>query len=203
MHYLEIYKIRMGRNLTMGLNNKVGNNLKKGEVIMSITVNVDYMINKAVKEAIKQFNKERIQEKSRKVFHNTRLLLLHYNDLNEHVKNAIDSANKIKTNCMELDNLNKDEIYILSLKRSKIKTLIMLAHIDMSMEVLKQKQIKLCALEKYEALEMFYLGKLSYDEIIKHFNCGVNTPRRWINDMINELSILLFGIDGMKSGVVY
>lgn len=53
---------------------------------------------------------------------------------------------------MELDNLDKDEIYILSIKRSKIKTLIMIAHIDMAMEALKQKQIKLRASEKYETL---------------------------------------------------
>lgn len=169
---------------------------------MSSKLNTEETINKAVKQAIKEFDKEKRQEQKKKVFHNTKLLLKHYNDLRQHVENAIDDVRRLETDLEELGGLEKDELYILSIKRSKSKTLIMIAHIDMAMEVLRQKQIKLCSLEKYETLRMFYIDEVSYEEIVKHFNCGVNTPRRWINDMINELSILLFGIDGLKLDVV-
>lgn len=169
---------------------------------MKSQVNIDDTIKKAAKEAIKEYDKERKQEQKKKVFHNTKLLLKHYNDLKQHVENAIDDVKRLEGDLEGLGDLEKDELYILSIKRSKSKTLIMIAHIDMAMEVLRQKQIKLCALEKYETLRMFYIDEVSYEEIVKHFNCGVNTPRRWINDMINELSILLFGIDGLKIDVV-
>jgi beta-phosphoglucomutase-like phosphatase (HAD superfamily) len=169
---------------------------------MSNKLNTEETINKAVKQAIKEFDKEKRQEQKKKVFHNTKLLLKHYNDLKQHVENAIDDVRRLETDLEELGDLEKDELYILSIKRSKSKTLIMIAHVDMAMDTLRQKQIKLCSIEKYQALKMFYIDELSYEDIVKHFNCGVNTPRRWMNDMINELSILLFGIDGLKLDVV-
>ncbi|WP_241428215.1 helix-turn-helix domain-containing protein [Clostridium sp. DJ247] len=43
---------------------------------------------------------------------------------------------------------------------------------------------------------------MTYEEIAETLNCGVNTPRRWINEMINELGVLLFGIDGLKLDIV-
>lgn len=170
--------------------------------IKSSNVNIDEVIKSAAKEAVKEYDKEQKEKQKKTVFHNTRLLLKHYNDLKSHLNKAIDDVSKLETDLIELDDIDRDELYILSIKRSKAKTLIMIAHIDMAMETLKQKQIKLCSTEKYEALKMFYINEVSYDEIVKHFNCGVNTPRRWMNEMINELSILLFGIDGMKLDMV-
>lgn len=165
--------------------------------------NIDEIIEKATKKAIKEFNKERIQDSKDKIFHNTKLLLENYNELKEHVNNAIDDAGKLKEEyLMELDTSQKDEIYILSIKRSKSKTLIMIAHIDMAMNILKKKQKKLGTIEKYNVLEMFYFQKVTYDDIVKKINCGINTPRRWINEMIKELGILLFGVEGIKFEVV-
>jgi hypothetical protein len=169
-------------------------------------LNIEETINKAAKEsakqAIKEFDKEKRQEQKKKVFHNTRLLLKHYNDLKQHVDNAIDDVTRLESDLVDLGDIERDELYILSIKRSKSKTLIMIAHIDMAMNILRQKQIKLSSTEKYETLIMFYIDEVSYEDIVKHFNCGINTPRRWINDMVNELSILLFGIDGLKLDMV-
>lgn len=166
-------------------------------------VNVDELISKAAKEAIKEYDKEKKQEQRKKVFHNTRLLLSHYNDLKSHVENAIDDINKLKNHeIRESDFLDADksadELYILSIKRSKTKTLIMISHIDMALEILKQKQYKACSIEKYEALKMYYIDEMTYEDLQEYFKCGINTPRRWINEMVKELSILLFGIDGLK-----
>jgi len=159
---------------------------------------IDEVISRATKAAIKEFDKEKKMEQKKKTFHNTKLLLAHYNDLKEHVRNAIDDVNKLEGDLLDLGDLERDELYILSIKRSKAKTLIMIAHIDMSLETLRQKQIKLCAIEKYEALKMYFIDEMTYEEIQEKFTCGVNTPRRWVNEMINKLSILLFGVDGIK-----
>ena len=161
-------------------------------------INIDEVICKATKEAIKEFNKERIEKDKKKVFHNTKLLLKHYNDLKEHVNNAIDDANKLEQDLIDIDELERDELYILSIKRSKSKTLIMIAHIDMAMELLKKKQYKLCSIEKYLALEKYYLYEKTFEEVAEELNCGVITARRWVNEMVNELGIFLFGVDGIK-----
>lgn len=169
---------------------------------VSKIINVDETINKAVKQAIKEYDKEKLQEQKKKVFHNTRLLLKHYNDLKSHVENAIDDVKRLENDLEDLGDLDRDELYILSIKKSKSKTLIMIAHIDMSMEILKQKQYKLCSSEKYEALRNYFIEEKTYEEIAELLNCGVVTARRWVNEMINELSIYLFGIDGLKLDVV-
>lgn len=166
------------------------------------TVNIDETIKKAAKEAIKEFDKEKKEENRKKVFHNTRLLLRHYNDLVSHVNNAIDDVNKLEQDLEDMEELDRDELYILSIKKSKSKTLIMIAHIDMALELLKKKQYKLCSPEKYRALELFYLKEKTYEDVAGKLNCGVVTARRWINEMINELSIYLFGIEGLKLDMI-
>lgn len=106
---------------------------------MKSSVNIN-----AAKEAIKQYDKEQKEKQKKTVFHNTRLLLKHYNDLKSHLDNAIDDINSLKN----YEILTSD-------------------YIDMDMEILKQKQIKLCSTEKYESLKMFYIDEVSYDDIGK------------------------------------
>ncbi|MBU5677894.1 hypothetical protein KQI88_15865 [Alkaliphilus sp. MSJ-5] len=152
---------------------------------------------KLVKEAIKEFKIENQKQEKKQVYHNTRLLLRHYNDLQEHILDAVDNINQMECD-IDIHELNEDDLYILSIKQSKVKTLIMLAHIDVSLEKLKQKQIKLGTVEKYRALEMFYFQGKTYEQIQEELHCGLGTPGRWVNQMVNQLSIYLFGIDGLK-----
>lgn len=165
-------------------------------------INVEELISKATKEAIKEYDKEKRQEQRKKVFHNTRLLLSHYNDLKSHVKNAISDATRLETDLIDIGEIDHDELYILSIKKSKTKTLIMIAHIDVAMETLGSKQHKLCSPEKYEALKMFFIDEMTYEKVAEQLSCSVITARRWINEMINELSINLFGIEGMKLDMI-
>ena len=48
--------------------------------------NTDEIIRLVAKEAIKEFDKEQKEKKKKKVFHNTKLLLKHYNSLKTHVR---------------------------------------------------------------------------------------------------------------------
>ena len=36
---------------------------------------------------------------------------------------------------------------------------------------------------------------MSYGEIAEELNTGVNTPRRWINGVLDKLSVLLWGLE--------
>ncbi|WP_443660665.1 hypothetical protein [Clostridium algidicarnis] len=165
---------------------------------METSFNIDELISRVTKEAIKEYDKEQRYKQKKNVYHNTRLLLKHYKDLKEHSEKA---KFYIESEDIEEEN-EEDRAYILSIRRSKLRTIIMVSHIDMAMDTLKDKEYKLVSSEKYEALRMFYIEGVPYEQIVKHFNCGVNTPRRWINEMIKELSILLFGIDGLKLDMV-
>lgn len=165
---------------------------------MKEKVNIDQTINKAVREAIREYDKEKRIEQKKKVFHNTKLLLKHYSDLKSHVDNAIDDVNGLEGNLLDIGELETDELYVHSIKKSKCRTLAMIAHIDMSMEQLKKKQYKLCSIEKYQALIKYFFEEKTYEKIAEELNCGVATVRRWVNEMINELSVLLFGVDGLK-----
>ena len=165
-------------------------------------INVEELINKAASkaatEAVKEFRMKERQENSKNTLHNTRLLLKKYNELVDNVENSIDRVNQLDDNPIDYDDLDEDKLYIKSIKKSKIKTLIMIAHIDKAMETLKENQIKKGTVEKYEVLEEFYLKGVKYDDIVQLHYCGVNTPRRWMAEMVEDLSILLFGIDGVR-----
>lgn len=166
-----------------------------------INNDMDIAIKRAVREAIREYDKEKTIEQKRKVFHNTRLLMYNYNNLKDHAIKGIDSL-KFAIDNGDYSELSEDDIYILSIKRSKAKTLVMIAHIEMALQELKKKQLKENTLEKYLALEMFFIQEMTYEDIQEKLNCGKNTPSRWINQMINKLSVLLFGIDGLKLDMV-
>lgn len=162
--------------------------------------NINDLIDQSTYRAIKLYAKEQAMTQSKSVLHNTKLLLRHYNDLQEHALKAVGTINELNFD-ITIDEMDKDDLYILSIKKSKVKTLIMIAHVDAALASLKQKQAKLCMPEKYEALEMFYIKGVPYADIQEKLRCSKNTPARWINQMLNELSILLFGIDGIRDMV--
>lgn len=159
---------------------------------------INKVVEKIVKVAIKEYDKEQQEEKKKKVLHNTKLLMTHYNDLKDHVLNSISDLSQLESSNFNVDNLYEDDLYILSIKRSKTKTMIMIAHIDAAMNILKSQQIKAGTLEKYNALEKHFIYGETYEKISEDLNCGVITSRRWVNEMLGKLGIFLFGIDGIK-----
>ena len=162
-------------------------------------INIDETISRVVKTAIKEYNKEQKAENRKNVFHNTKLLMKHYNDLKSHVDNAISDVTQLEDDKLELGGMyEEDELYILSIKKSKAKSLIMIAHIDTAMKTLYKENKRKGTSEKYEALKKYFIDGKSYEDIAEQLNCGVNTPRRWINEMINELGVYLFGIECIK-----
>lgn len=152
-----------------------------------------------IKEALREFRQEEKETKKREAFQNTKLLMANYNDFKAHVKNAISEVGEINNAFKDIDisELDKDELYVLSIKRSKTKTMIMIAHIDSALCTLRNKQKKLHSLDKYKAFEKFYMQEKSHEKISEELNCSVSTTKRWINEMTRNLGIYLFGADGI------
>ena len=166
---------------------------------MSEHINVDESMVQVVKIAIEEYEKRQNKKIEKKSFHNTELLMKNYNDFMKHVNFSISDINDVQRIVkLDLKENECDELFILSIKQSKAKTLIMTSHIEKSLELLEKEQKKEGTLEKYRALEMYYVDGKSYEKISEELNCGINTPKRWITQMIKRLGIYLFGIDGIK-----
>ena len=63
--------------------------------------------------------------------------------------------------------------------------------------------------EKYKVIEMLHLNpelqELPWGErvlvVAEKLNCVDRTVRRWRNEMVKELSVFLFGVEGLKLAI--
>lgn len=82
-------------------------------------INIDEVISKATKEAIREYDKEKSIIQKDKRLHNTRLLMKNYNKLKEHIENVNVDLD------IEVDNVD-DEVWITSITRTKLRTMKMM-----------------------------------------------------------------------------
>ncbi|WP_321833616.1 hypothetical protein [Clostridium butyricum] len=159
----------------------------------------NYEISELIEKAIERYENKRKRKFRERIFRNTKLLMENYNDFKNHINYSIADINDLQSIVdLDLKENECDELFILSIKQSKVKTLIITSHIEKAMELLEEEQKREGTVEKYQALEMYYLEKKSYEKIAEELNTGINTPKRWIKQMLERLGILLFGIDGLK-----
>ena len=71
----------------------------------------------------------------------------------------------------------------------------MTAHIDKAVEEIERRRKAAGRGVEYKAFEMYFMQGMDYAEIAEELDTGKNTPRRWVTGIINELSVLLWGID--------
>jgi len=152
---------------------------------------------KLIRETIAEYMEQLQGGKKSKAYHNTELLMKNYNVLKQHSENAI---YELKEDVEGFEfNMDFDEPYIQSILKSKIRTTIMLQHIDMALETLEYN----CTIhgkaeiDKYGALIGVYISKKTYEQLAEDYGCTPLTIRRRKNEMLRVLSILLFGTDGL------
>jgi len=168
---------------------------------MRDAINIDETIKKAVTEAIKEFDIKKGEDIKKRVLHNTMVLLENYNSLSMHYKRAVDNLDYIELD--EEDNFScesigpNDKLFILSIRRSKFRTMIMVTHIKSALESLKLDCKKKNQLNKYNVLEQHYIFDIPFDKIAAELFCSEITARRWKNEMVKELGIYLFGVDAL------
>lgn len=147
-----------------------------------------------IKEAIREYRKEEQNKAKKNIEHNTKLLMKNYNSFQQFVDNAITSAKDLDIN---IEGLEPDELYIYSIKKSKTRTILMLAQIDVALDLLKRKQKRLKTMIKYKAFKRFYIDEKTIRDIAEELHCSELTIRRYINEMTQNLGIYLFGADGL------
>ena len=170
------------------------------------TVNIQELARAAAIEALKlQKNEERMRIRKNR-FHNTELLLKHYLGLVEHFEIAQDKASEEDLEAYNFEEADMEDIIIQSIRRSRIRTKIMILQIEICLETLRAKMIDKGQPEKYAVIEKMYLDPVKSSIplterkqiIAAEIHCGETSVWKWRNEMINELSVLLFGVDGLR-----
>lgn len=139
---------------------------------------------------------------------NTRLLLKNYRKLAAHAAYACDSITLIAaedaTDVLdELDCISTEELYVQAITRTKVRTNIILEHIG---RILKYYEA-ICSSEgvdkrrRYEIIKALYIeGEKAptFESVSERFDISTKTVARAVRAAIDDLSVLLFGIDGLK-----
>lgn len=179
-------------------------------------INLDYeeAVKIGVREGIKYIKEQeynKVKKRYDRRLRNTRLLLKHYRTLKVHDGLANGSISSIKEeNAIDvlddIDSINNEEQYVQAISRTKIRTAIIVRHINKSIEYYeiicgKAGDIKK---KRYDIIKYMYIDSIennitpTYEEVAEHFNIATKTVGRNIKRAIEDLSTLFFGIDGIK-----
>lgn len=167
--------------------------LPEGEQWVALpAADFEEMIQKAARAAVAEFKRQEEKEKKRDKYHNTFTLMKCYRDAVFHIENAISDGTQLEL-CGMTD--EQQRTYLESVRRSRFKTLIMTAHIDKAVEEIERRRKAAGREIEYKAFELYFMQGMDYGAIAEELDTGKNTPRRWVTSIINELSVLLWGID--------
>ncbi|MDD7793676.1 hypothetical protein [Clostridium sp. 'White wine YQ'] len=184
--------------------------------MINTNINIDKdILSLIVKEVLYESEKQQKEKAKRKRdrrFRNTDLLLRNYENLITHIDYAIEDENKLEEDPEDVLDLiendlmiGEDEeyegVYIGAIKRTKTRTRIIVKHIETAIEFYKQKA-KLSKnyneKRRYDVIYKYYFEKKRIAEIAEELDCSDKTIGRDKKRAIEELSVLFFGIDGIK-----
>ena len=156
----------------------------------------DDLIDKAVKKAIREYSKEQRSEKKRKALHNTKMLLKNYEKIKSSIEEAISEASQLEEQSFAYS--DDEDVYINSIRKSKLKSLIVVAHIDRALEVVREEYSKKGVPEKYNVFISCFMDGMTYEDATGLYNASRPTISRWIVDVTKAVSIQLFGVDAVE-----
>ena len=172
--------------------------IAKEAIKMAILETTDKdLIKKIAKEVAKEAVFEILNKGKDRRFQNTKLLMLNYKSLKQHILNQSDEI-KIVYDCMDGNDIKVDYMWIESIIKSKGKTLQILKYVDDQLEYISNKYTEDGQYEKYRAFELLIIESKTIIEIQTELKCGKNSPNNWSNEVIRELSVLLWGIDALS-----
>lgn len=150
-------------------------------------------IREMVKVVMKEYDKEKKIEIRKNIYHNTYVLMKKYNTLKAHVENMSDKSELD----YEMDGLGMEAIWVLSISKSKVKSIKMVRYIDNALAIVEDTFRKKGAIEEYIAFKMYFLDEEKNEDIAKKLGCSKNMPKRWSDNVLKELSILLWGYEAL------
>ena len=143
---------------------------------------IEKLVKEIIEKTIKEVNEDNKTKEKKRSYAITFKYMKNYNSLKRSLEN-------IRNNNMN-DLLNETKI-------SSVKTAVILDNIDSSLEIIKKELEDKGQLVKYEAFEMYFMQNKTYEYIATTLITGESTPRRWITEIIEKLSIKLFGVEAI------
>jgi DNA-directed RNA polymerase specialized sigma24 family protein len=150
----------------------------------------------AALEAVKEFEKSQKKNARAKVFQNARKLMENYNRISRSVQESISELSDVDDG-EELEKLSAEDIYINSIIKSKLRSIVMIAHIDKCLGLLEEEMNEKDSPAKYLAFRYYYLDGMTYEQMTEEYGYAERTARRWIADGTVILSVYLFGSDAI------
>ena len=148
------------------------------------------------KEALMEHEKQLRREKRIKVFQNTKKLMENYNRICQSVAEGVAELSDMD-NGDELEEFTEEDIFINSILKGKLRSIVMIGHIDKCLKLLEDEECRKNTHEKYLAFKYFYLDGMTYESIAEIYGYGERTARRWITELTGILSVYLFGSDAL------
>jgi DNA-directed RNA polymerase specialized sigma24 family protein len=159
---------------------------------------IDKQQQKFIQNVIQTAIETERQIQRNQILHNTRILMEQYIEMRKHCENAVSESDDLDSVEFAIFKSDNENTYLESVRRSKLKTAMMLTNIDRAMDEIKEEYEKKGMLYKYEAFRMHYVDGMSYEEVAEVQNCGKNTPARWSKEIIRKMSVKLFGVEGVE-----
>jgi len=156
----------------------------------------ELLVRTAALEAVREFEKSQKKNRKVKVFQNAKKLMENYNRICKSVQEGVSELSDVDDG-EELEELSAEDIYINSIIKSKLRSIVMISHIDKCLTLLEEEMIRKEWGEKYKAFKLFYLNGMPQEEIAKELYCTDRTVRRWISELTATLSVYLFGADAI------
>lgn len=159
-------------------------------------IKVEELIKTAAKEAVREYDKELQRAKRIKIFQNTKKLMENYNRICKSIEEGIADLADLDGH-EELDDFTDEDIFVNSILKSKLRSIVMIAHIDKCLKLLEDEQYRRNTHEKYLAFTYYYLDEMKQESIEEILGNTDRTIRRWVTELTNILSIYLFGADAI------
>lgn len=147
----------------------------------------------AVKMVIREYEKEKEEARRKKIYHNTYILMKKYNVLKSHIE---DMKEDIDIE-LEMHDLEVGDVWILSVAKSKVKSIKMIGYIDNALNIVENNFKQKGAIKEFIAFKMFFLEEKTNEDIMEKLGCGKNSPKKWSDNVLHELSILLWGYEAL------
>lgn len=156
------------------------------------------MLQAAATAAVKELRKEEAKEKKKNKYHDTFSLMRCYRDATFHIENAISEGTQL-----ELEGMTEEqqETYLRSVRKTRFRTMLMTANVDKVIDEMARRRIEAGREIEYLVFDMYFMQGMTYEQIIEQVEkdsgekLGKNTPRRWVTGIINEMSVLLWGLE--------
>lgn len=174
---------------------------KTGESAAKVTLSVkelEAMIQKTAKETVKELRKEERRQRKHTKYQDTISLMRCYRDAVFHIEHMTSEGFQLPLEGMREE---QKEIYLRSVRRTRFKTMLMTANIDKVIDEMAKRRTAAGRELEFRVFDMYFMQGMTYEQIIEQVEretgerLGKNTPRRWVMGIIEEMDVMLWGLE--------